>query len=90
MTATSTNLHFHGLTVPAAVPSGRRAEALRSSRMIRRSNTDFAFRSTSRRACIGTTLTFTASARTQVLGGASGALIIEGIERANHELAGLA
>ena len=38
---------------------------------------------TSRRAFTGITRTFTASARQQVLGGASGALIIEGIERAN-------
>ena len=43
----------------------------------------------SRRDCIGITRTFTDRRKAQVLGGASGALIVEGIERANPALAGL-
>ena len=56
---------------------------------MRRSNIGFAFRRTSRRGFTGITRTFTASAKQQLLGGASGALIVEGIERAKKAVAGL-
>jgi len=88
MTATSTNLHFHGLTVP---PRCHQDDVLRTT--IQASDPPFEYR-----------FRIPAdeppglywyhphvhgfSAR-QVLGGASGALIIEGIERAMPDVAGL-
>ena len=54
-----------------------------------RSNIAFAFRRTSRPDCIGITRTFTASAKRKCSAELPGALIIEGIERANREVAGL-
>jgi len=88
MTPTSTNLHFHGLTVP---PLCHQDDVLKTS--IQPDDAPFEYR-----------LRIPADeppglywyhphihgfTRDQVLGGASGALIIEGIERANRELQGL-
>ena len=88
MTPVSTNLHFHGLAVP---PACHQDDVLKTS--IQPDDAPFEYR-----------LRIPADAppglywyhphlhgfsKTQVLGGASGALIIEGIERANSELAGL-
>ena len=62
MTLASTNLHFHGLTVP---PVCHQDEVLKTS--IQPGDPPFEYRfripPTSRRACIGITRTFTASAR---------------------------
>jgi FtsP/CotA-like multicopper oxidase with cupredoxin domain len=88
MNALSTNLHFHGLTVP---PVCHEDDVLRT--MVQPKDAPFEYRFK-----IPTDESpglywyhphvhgFT---NAQVLGGASGALIVEGIERANKELAGL-
>jgi FtsP/CotA-like multicopper oxidase with cupredoxin domain len=88
MTSISTNLHFHGLTVP---PLCHQDDVLRTS--IQPHDPAFEYR-----------LRIPADeppglywyhphvhgfTTRQVLGGASGALVVEGIERANSELAGL-
>jgi FtsP/CotA-like multicopper oxidase with cupredoxin domain len=88
MTPVSTNLHFHGLTVP---PVCHQDDVLKTS--IQPDDSPFEYR-----------LRIPVDeppglywyhphlhgySKTQVLGGASGALIIEGIERANPSLAGL-
>ena len=88
MTALSTNLHFHGLTVPAVC---HQDDVLNT--MIQPGDAPFEYRF---KFPVGEPPGlywyhphihgFTTA---QVLGGASGALIIEGIERANRELAGL-
>jgi FtsP/CotA-like multicopper oxidase with cupredoxin domain len=88
MTGTSTNIHFHGLDVP---PVCHQDDVLNT--MIRPGDPPFEYRF---RIPLNEPpglywyhphvhgLT-----KTQVLGGASGALIVEGIERANPSLAGL-
>jgi FtsP/CotA-like multicopper oxidase with cupredoxin domain len=88
MAVTSTNLHFHGLTVP---PLCHQDDVLKTS--IQPDDPPFEYR-----------LRVPVNAppglywyhphmhgfsKTQVLGGASGALIIEGLERANEAVAGL-
>jgi FtsP/CotA-like multicopper oxidase with cupredoxin domain len=88
MTATSSNLHFHGLTVP---PVCHQDDVLKTS--IQPDDPPFEYR-----------LRIPADeppglywyhphvhgySKAQVLGGASGALVIEGIERANPLMAGL-
>jgi FtsP/CotA-like multicopper oxidase with cupredoxin domain len=88
MGITSTNLHFHGLTVP---PLCHQDDVLKTS--IQPEDPPFEYR-----------LRVPANAppglywyhphmhgfsKAQVLGGASGALIIEGLERANQAVAGL-
>jgi FtsP/CotA-like multicopper oxidase with cupredoxin domain len=88
MTSTSTNLHFHGLTVP---PICHQDDVLGTS--VGPHDPPFEYR-----------LRIPANeppglywyhphvhgfTKAQVLGGASGAIIIEGIERANKEAAGL-
>ena len=62
MTATSTNLHFHGLTIP---PVCHQDDVLKTSvsRAMRHSSIAFAFRPTSRLDCIGTIPTSTDSVR---------------------------
>lgn len=88
MSATSTNLHFHGLTVP---PLCHQDDVLKTS--IQPTDPAFEYR-------VQVPLDeppglywyhphIHGFSSKQVVGGASGALIIEGIERANPELAGL-
>ena len=88
MTPLSTNLHFHGLTVP---PVCHQDDVLKT--MIEPGDPPFEYRFQIPQDeppglywyhphVHGLT-------KAQVLGGASGALIIEGIERANKDLAGL-
>ena len=88
MTPEATNLHFHGLTVP---PVCHQDDVLKT--MIQPGDPPFEYRfriPTNEPPGLywyhphvhGLT-------KTQVLGGASGALIVEGIERANTDLAGL-
>ena len=88
MTPVSTNLHFHGLTVP---PVCHQDEVLKTS--IQPDDAPFEYR-----LRIGDDAApglywyhphLHGFSKTQVLGGASGALIVEGIERANPELGGL-
>jgi FtsP/CotA-like multicopper oxidase with cupredoxin domain len=88
MTATSTNLHFHGLTVPAVC---HQDDVLKTSISPGEPPFEYRFRIPENQPpglywyhphIHGFT-------KAQVLGGASGAMIIEGIEAANHKLAGL-
>jgi FtsP/CotA-like multicopper oxidase with cupredoxin domain len=88
MTATSTNLHFHGLTVP---PVCHQDDVLKTSIGPGDPAFEYRFRIPANEPpglywyhphIHGFT-------KAQVLGGASGAIIIEGIERANKEVAGL-
>ena len=88
MTATSTNLHFHGLTVP---PVCHQDDVLKTSIGAGDPAFEYRFRIPANEPpglywyhphIHGFT-------KAQVLGGASGAIIIEGIERANKEVAGL-
>jgi FtsP/CotA-like multicopper oxidase with cupredoxin domain len=88
MTATSTNLHFHGLTIP---PVCHQDEVMQTSIGPDDSPFEYRFRIPEDEPpglywyhphIHGFT-------KRQVLGGASGALIVEGIERANKTVAGL-
>lgn len=88
MTALSTNLHFHGLTVP---PTCHGDDVLHTFVQPGASGFEYRFRIPSDEApglywyhphVHGFT-------NAQVLGGASGALIVEGIARANRMVAGL-
>ncbi len=88
MTADSTNLHFHGLTIPAVC---HQDEVLKTSISPGDPPFEYRFRIPANEPpglywyhphIHGFT-------KTQVLGGASGALIVEGIESANKQLAGL-
>jgi prepilin-type processing-associated H-X9-DG protein len=88
MDASSTNLHFHGLDIP---PVCHQDDVLNTSVSPKDKAFEYRFRIPEDEPpglywyhphVHGFT-------RTQVLGGASGALIVEGIERANTTLAGL-
>jgi FtsP/CotA-like multicopper oxidase with cupredoxin domain len=88
MTATSTNLHFHGLTVP---PVCHQDDVLKTS--IGPSDPAFEYRfripANEPPGLYWYHPHVHGFTKAQVLGGASGAIIIEGIERANKEVAGL-
>jgi len=88
MTATSTNLHFHGLTIP---PVCHQDDVLKTS--IRPSDPPFEYRfripANEPPGLYWYHPHIHGFSKAQVLGGASGALIVEGIERANKEVAGL-
>jgi FtsP/CotA-like multicopper oxidase with cupredoxin domain len=88
MTSTSTNLHFHGLTVP---PLCHQDDVLKTS--IQPSDAPFEYRfrvpANEPPGLYWYHPHIHGFSKAQVLGGASGALIIEGIERANRQLAGL-
>jgi FtsP/CotA-like multicopper oxidase with cupredoxin domain len=88
MTPTSTNLHFHGLTIP---PTCHQDEALTTS--IQPGDPPFEYR-----FCIPADEPpglywyhphIHGFGKVPLLGGASGAMIVEGIERTNKALAGL-
>src|SRR5271170_3712639 len=89
MTATSTNLHFHGLTVPAVC---HQDDVLKT--MIQPGDPPFEYRFQipwdEPPGLYWYHPHIHGYTNAQVLGGASGAMIIEGIERANRELAGMA
>ncbi len=88
MTATSTNLHFHGLTVP---PVCHQDDVLNTS--IQPGDTPFQYRvripPNEPPGLYWYHPHIHGFSTLQVLGGASGALIVEGIERAVKETAGL-
>ena len=88
MTPTATNLHFHGLTVP---PVCHEDEVVRTS--IEPRDPPFEYRLRIPRGEPPGLYWYHPHihgfSSVQVQGGASGALIIEGLERANHQLAGL-
>ncbi|MEO6830476.1 MAG: multicopper oxidase domain-containing protein, partial [Acidobacteriaceae bacterium] len=88
MSATSTNLHFHGLTIP---PVCHQDDVLRTS--IQPGDPPFEYKfeipPDEPPGLYWYHPHIHGYSEQQVLGGASGALIVEGIERANHALAGL-
>ncbi len=88
MTAVSTNLHFHGLTVP---PVCHQDDVLKT--MIQPGDAPFEYRfqvpPDQPPGLYWYHPHIHGFTGPQVLGGASGALIVEGVERANPELAGL-
>ena len=88
MTPTSSNLHFHGLTVP---PTCHQDDVLKTSIQPDDGLFEYRFRVPADEppGAYWYHPHIHGFSKTQVLGGASGALIIEGIERANPALAGL-
>jgi FtsP/CotA-like multicopper oxidase with cupredoxin domain len=88
MSLTSTNLHFHGLTVP---PVCHQDEALKTSIQPGDPPFEYRFRIPENEppGLYWYHPHIHGFSKAQVVGGASGALIVEGIERANHETAGL-
>jgi FtsP/CotA-like multicopper oxidase with cupredoxin domain len=88
MSLTSTNLHFHGLTVPAVC---HQDDVLKTS--IRPGDAPFQYKfripENEPPGLYWYHPHIHGFSKLQVLGGASGAMIIEGIERANKEVAGL-
>jgi FtsP/CotA-like multicopper oxidase with cupredoxin domain len=88
MSPTATNLHFHGLTVP---PVCHQDDVLKTSIQRGAPPFEYRFRIPANEApgLYWYHPHIHGYSTAQVLGGASGALIVEGIERANPELAGL-
>jgi FtsP/CotA-like multicopper oxidase with cupredoxin domain len=88
MSATSTNLHFHGLTVP---PVCHQDDVLKTSIQPADPPFEYRFRIPENEppGLYWYHPHIHGFSTPQVLGGASGALIVEGIERANPKLAGL-
>ena len=88
MTLTSTNLHFHGLTVPSLC---HQDEVLKTSIQPGEPPFEYRFRIPENEppGLYWYHPHIHGFSKAQVLGGASGALIVEGIERANREVAGL-
>lgn len=88
MTATSTNLHFHGLTIP---PVCHQDDVLKTSISPQDAPFEYRFRVPMDEppGLYWYHPHIHGFSKLQVLGGASGALIIEGIERANKEVVGL-
>ncbi len=88
MSLTSTNLHFHGLTVPAVC---HQDDVLKTSIQPGDPPFQYKFRIPENEppGLYWYHPHIHGFSKSQVLGGASGAVIIEGIERANQEVAGL-
>ena len=88
MTATSANLHFHGLTIP---PTCHQDDVVKTSVQPTDAPFEYRFRIPENEppGLYWYHPHIHGFSKTQVLGGASGALIVEGIERANRDLAGL-
>ena len=88
MTATSTNLHFHGLTIPSTC---HQDEVLNTSIQPQDKPFQYRFRIPANEppGLYWYHPHIHGFSKTQVLGGASGAIIVEGIERAVGEVAGL-
>src|SRR5271170_3064569 len=88
MSLTSTNLHFHGLTVPAVC---HQDDVLKTSIQPGDAPFQYKFRIPENEppGLYWYHPHIHGFSKVQVLGGASGAMIIEGIERANKEVAGL-
>ncbi|HZC65501.1 MAG TPA: multicopper oxidase domain-containing protein [Candidatus Dormibacteraeota bacterium] len=88
MTLTSTNLHFHGLTVP---PVCHQDDVLKTSIQPGDPPFEYRFRIPANEppGLYWYHPHIHGFSKAQVIGGASGALIVEGIERATHEVAGL-
>jgi FtsP/CotA-like multicopper oxidase with cupredoxin domain len=88
MSLTSTNLHFHGLTIPSVC---HQDEVLKTSIQPDDAPFEYRFRIPANEppGLYWYHPHIHGFSKAQVIGGASGALIVEGIERANLDLAGL-
>jgi FtsP/CotA-like multicopper oxidase with cupredoxin domain len=88
MSLSSTNLHFHGLTIPSVC---HQDEVLKTAVQPGEPAFEYRFRIPANEppGLYWYHPHIHGFSKAQVLGGASGALIVEGIERANRELAGL-
>jgi FtsP/CotA-like multicopper oxidase with cupredoxin domain len=88
MSSTSTNLHFHGLTIP---PVCHQDEVLKTSIAAGSAPFEYRFKipADEQPGLYWYHPHMHGFSKVQVLGGASGALIIEGLERANTAAAGL-
>jgi FtsP/CotA-like multicopper oxidase with cupredoxin domain len=88
MTLTSTNLHFHGLTIP---PVCHQDDVLKTSIQPGDAPFEYRFRIPADEppGLYWYHPHIHGFSKAQVLGGLSGAMIVEGIERANSEVAGL-
>lgn len=88
MTLTSTNLHFHGLTIPAVC---HQDDVLKTSIQPDDPPFEYRFRIPDNEppGLYWYHPHIHGFSKVQVLGGLSGAMIVEGIERANSEVAGL-
>jgi FtsP/CotA-like multicopper oxidase with cupredoxin domain len=88
MSAVSTNLHFHGLTIP---PVCHQDDVLKTSVQPGDAPFEYRFRipETEPPGLYWYHPHIHGFSKQQLLGGASGALIVEGIERANKSVAGL-
>jgi len=88
MTAVSTNLHFHGLTVP---PACHQDDVMKTSIQPDDPPFEYRFRIPDNEppGLYWYRPQIHGFSKVQVLGGASGALVVEGIEQANPALAGL-
>jgi FtsP/CotA-like multicopper oxidase with cupredoxin domain len=88
MTATATNLHFHGLTIPSVC---HQDDVLKTSISPHDAPFEYRFRIPADEppGLYWYHPHIHGFSKLQVLGGASGALIVEGIERANKRVAGL-
>ncbi len=88
MSADSTNLHFHGLIIPAVC---HQDDVLRTSIQPGTVQFQYRFRIPANQppGLYWYHPHIHGFSKAQVLGGASGALIVEGIERANKQVAGL-
>jgi FtsP/CotA-like multicopper oxidase with cupredoxin domain len=88
MTPTSTNLHFHGLTIPSIC---HQDDVLKTSIQPGAPPFEYRFRIPADQppGLYWYHPHIHGSTKAQVLGGASGAIIVEGIERADKALAGL-
>jgi FtsP/CotA-like multicopper oxidase with cupredoxin domain len=88
MTSASTNLHFHGLSIP---PVCHQDDVLKTS--VQPGDAPFEYRVRIPANQVPGLYWYHPHlhgfSKVQVLGGASGALIVEGIERANSEVSGL-
>jgi len=89
MSLTATNLHFHGMTMPAIC---HQDEVLKTSIQPGDPPFEYRFRVPANEppGLYWYHPHIHGFSKAQVLGGASGALIVEGIERANAQVAGLA
>lgn len=88
MSGRATNLHFHGLSIP---PTCHQDDVLKTSVLPGEPAFEYRFRIPANQppGLYWYHPHMHGFSKTQVLGGASGALIVEGIERANPELVGL-
>ena len=89
MAATSTNIHFHGLNIPPVFHQDEVLNTAIQNTELSASNMTFEFLLAKPQACIGITRIFMDLRTLQVNGGASGALIVNGMEKVKPQVGGL-